>query len=149
MTQRLSVQDLPHKYQEQVSAQIHGHAVHRAVNPAKPVVRQKASGMNRLEASFHDYLKSLKTYSWIYPQSVTLLLANGVRYTPDFVCARFLSDSCGFVFVAYETKGFMRDDAGVKIKCAATMFPWIEFHLVTRKKGQWVIQKIEQGPVTP
>ena len=35
MTQRLSVQDLPHKYQEQVSAQIHGHAVHRAVNPAK------------------------------------------------------------------------------------------------------------------
>jgi hypothetical protein len=42
----------------------------------------------------------------------------------------------------YETKGFMRDDAIVKIKTAAKQFPMFTFVLVTRKKksegGAWV-----------
>lgn len=147
MTGRLTLADLPASYQEQVVRQLHppqlGHAAMHATNPSKPVVRQKAAGMNKTEAAFHRYLVEQRLFTWIYPQSVTLLLANGVRYTPDFVCSN------GQEFVAYETKGFMRDDASVKIKCAATMFPWISFHLVTRKKTQWQIQKIMPGPVTP
>jgi len=43
---------------------------------------------------------------------------------------------------AYEVKGFMRDDAAVKLKVAASLYPWIKFHLVTRKKGEWIIQEV-------
>lgn len=41
----------------------------------------------------------------------------------------------------HETKGFMRDDAAVKLKVAARMFPWFVFKLVRRKKGAWLISR--------
>lgn len=36
-----------------------------------------------------------------------------------------------------------RDDAAVKLKVAARTFPWIAFHLVTKRKGGgWDIQAV-------
>jgi hypothetical protein len=42
----------------------------------------------------------------------------------------------------------MRDDAAVKIKVAATAFPWITFHLVTKLPGGgaagWSISEVQK-----
>ena len=86
------------------------------------------AGMNKLEARFAMMLEAQKRssdiYSWEY-EKVTLKLAHDTRYTPDFmVIGRF-----GAVEF-YETKGFMRDDARVKLQTAASMFPYFKFYLV-------------------
>ncbi len=45
---------------------------------------------------------------------------------------------------AYETKGFMRDDAAVKIKVAASSpaYRWIKFHLASRCKSGWSVELV-------
>jgi len=56
-----------------------------------------------------------------------LRLANKTFYTPDF----FVITEEHMEF--HETKGWMRDDANVKLKVAATRFPWFRFILVTKE----------------
>ncbi len=107
------------------------------------LLKQDTKGPNKLEQEFHAFLRE----EWkpdeclIYAQGLTLMLANGVRYTPDFVVV----DAADKV-LAFETKGFMRDDAGVKVKVAARVFPWIKFHLVTKRRkkdgGGWAIEEV-------
>jgi hypothetical protein len=57
----------------------------------------------------------------------TFKLADDTRYTPDFWC--LMAD--GTVEI-HEVKGFMEDDALVKIKVAASMFP--EFRFLSMSK---------------
>lgn len=106
------------------------------VEPKKGKIRQNANGLNKTEQAFYDELKLMANCT-VFPQSITLKLANGLRYTPDFM----LVSPFG-TWWAYETKGFMRDDANAKLKMAAAKFPMIKFHLVTRKAGQWQVQTV-------
>jgi hypothetical protein len=101
-----------------------------------PKLSKDVSKLNKLERDWMGQLAFVKGVSHIYPQVITLKLADDCRYTPDFVV---ILDG---KLVAYETKGFMRDDALVKLKVAARTFPWIDFILVTRKKGTWFQQLI-------
>lgn len=109
--------------------------------PVAGRLRQKqGNGLNKTEAAFLAYLQASDQYADILPQSVTLLIANGCRYTPDFLA---VDQSLGSsALTAYEVKGFMRDDAGVKLKVAASKYPWIKFILVWRKAGAWQMQEI-------
>lgn len=106
------------------------------VTPAKNRLRQKSGQkLNKTERAFFEYLCANYDPRKIRAQAVTLLLCNGVRYTPDFTHL-----DCR---LAWETKGFMRDDAAVKIKMAASVYPEFKFYLVTRNKGgEWCIQEI-------
>lgn len=93
--------------------------------------------LNKLERA---WLQELRRRTVPYPtrhvliQAITLKLAFDTRYTPDFAIA----DVCGGV-TFYETKGpQFWDDAKVKLKVSARMFPCFIFFLVTRSKdGQW------------
>ena len=87
--------------------------------------------MNKLESEFYTQLQ-LAGWPTILIQSLKFRLGNGVGFTPDFVCVGH-----DMKLRAYETKGFMRDDAGVKIKVAAFQYPWISWRLVWKNKGQW------------
>jgi hypothetical protein len=69
---------------------------------------------------------------WFKFEGMTLKLADDTRYTPDF--AVMLADG---LIECHETKGFLRDDALVKIKVAAAQFPF-KFRMFSRKRGQWV-----------
>lgn len=102
----------------------------------KQRLRQKTGEkLNKTETAFLEWLRARFPKESIRAQAVTLVLGNGVRYTPDFTS---LKDG-----LAWETKGFMRDDAAVKIKIAASLYPEIRFHLVTKRKGgDWDIQVI-------
>ncbi len=118
--------------------------------PKKRLRQQQGDGLNATERAFGLHVHSQHHGSAILPQSITLKLANGVRYTPDYFAVEVVADhTCDrdcHIIHAYEVKGFMRDDAAVKLKIAARVYPWIKFHLVTKKKkkdgGGWNIQEI-------
>lgn len=108
---------------------------------AKKRLRQNTKGMNKTEAAFNEFLQAHSPEARIYVQGVTLLICNGVRYTPDFFVRHPAGDQH-----AYEVKGFMRDDAAVKLKVAASAYPWIQFYLATKRKlkdgGGWIVQHV-------
>lgn len=104
------------------------------VKPTERRLRQNSSGLNKTEAQYLAILEML--HDQVFSQSITLKLGNGVRYTPDF-CVW----SEGRM-IAYEVKGFMRDDAAVKIKVAASRFPDIKFFLVWKTDGMWHQQEV-------
>ena len=108
-----------------------------AQKPKAPqLLRQKAKGPNKLEAAFAAVLRAENPGVQIREQAVTLLLANNCRYTPDMMIVE------PGRLEAYETKGHMRDDASVKLKVAASVWPQITFWLVWRKAGVWHRQRI-------
>lgn len=104
-------------------------------------LRQSSKGPNKTEAAFAAYLRAESCSNGdrpLFEQSVTLKLANGLRYTPDIF--RPLPTP-----VFFEVKGFMRDDAAAKIKMAASLHRWATFYLVSRRGrtcGGWDIQQI-------
>jgi hypothetical protein len=90
-----------------------------------------ARGMNKTERRYANHLDMLKRQGvvlWWAFEAVKLKLAPNTHYTPDFLVLR----PGGFEF--HEVKGFWRDDARVKIKVAAVMFP-IPFLAVRWAKG--------------
>jgi hypothetical protein len=64
-------------------------------------------------------------------EPIKLRLADRTFYTPDFMVIR--DDQIEF----HEVKGFWEDDARVKIKVAAEMFPEFLFVAVMYKKREW------------
>ena len=109
---------------------------------SKPRIRQDRGGLNRTEAEFRDYLAT--TYCGtdrIMREGLGFRIGNGCVYWPDFV----VPSSCNRSHV-YEVKGFMRDDAAVKLKVAASKFPTFKFFLVTKRAkklgGGWDIQEV-------
>lgn len=101
--------------------------------PFKPVIVQSTdeANLNKLERAWLLTMRARRLEN-IGIQNITLKLADRCRYTPDF------SAIVNGEFTFFETKGFFRDDAKVKIKSAARIFRWAKFVLVEKKKGQWV-----------
>lgn len=87
--------------------------------------------LNKTEKAYWEYLKLLGDV-WFGAQCITLKLADDTRYTCDF----FALDKLGNLR-AIEVKGFWRDDAKVKIKVAARMFPFIQFFVAKKKEYGW------------
>lgn len=83
--------------------------------------RLRAGVMNGTEAAYAQTLEMRRRagdVAWFKFEGVTLKLADGCRYTPDF--AVMLADG---TLEMHEVKGFWTDDARVKIKVAAESFP--------------------------
>ncbi|MBZ0266253.1 DUF1064 domain-containing protein [bacterium] len=92
--------------------------------------------MNKLEARYAQHLRLLQHNAEIHSfcfERHNLKLADRTYYRPDF--AVMLPDG---KIEFHEVKGFMRDDANVKIKVAAQQFPHNVFRLVQwDKKMGW------------
>lgn len=95
--------------------------------------------MNKTEMLFCEHLartklidKDMVAFRF---EPLKFKLAPKTFYTPDFLVIR---KSC---FEIYEVKGFWRDDARVKIKVAAKLFPWFKWYAVQLKKKQWVYEE--------
>ena len=110
--------------------------------PAKAKARMPGNGrtyetdiMNQMEARYAGYLDRLKhggkVVAWAY-EAVKLRLANRTFYTPDFLVV--MAD--GSIEI-HEVKGHWEDDARVKIKVAARMYPWFHFRAVKSVRGDW------------
>jgi hypothetical protein len=118
----------------------------RALGLRSPPARERpADGMNGLERSFRDRLDAAlhrRAISVYWREGIKLRLAGRTWYTPDFAVYTWAD---GFTLV--EVKGYMREDAAVKIKVAATLFPYWKFLLVYRqdRTGWRVYEVTERG----
>lgn len=157
MPSRIDIGSLPAKYQAQAAAQLGkpGAKPLQATRSSQPLategaimLRQSGAGMNKTEALFLAHLQATFPGAWIEREPVALKLGNGVRYNPDFLVHEPADNTAGESWpaqlTAYEVKGHMRDDAAVKIKVAASRFPFIRFVLVWRssRAGGWAMQTI-------
>jgi len=105
-----------------------------------PQVQADVARLNKTERAFLAHLQAtLPPGAWIGTQTHTLKLAERCRYTPDFTT---LAED-GARLVMWEVKGFWRDDALVKIKTAARLYPYYQFIAAQRKKGEWVLQEFK------
>jgi len=107
--------------------------------PSNRAVGYEADRMNKLEAKYAAHLELLrqagKIVFWRF-ESVKFRLANLTWFTPDFYIMR----PDGSIEI-HETKGFMEDDANVKIKAVAEQFPELLFVLVRWVKGEWEFKR--------
>lgn len=104
--------------------------------------RLKAGAMNKTEAAYAAHLDGLARSGvvvWHKFEGVKLRLADNTFYSPDF--AVMLADGR---MQMHEVKGFWQDDARVKIKVAADLYPF-EFIAVRAKAkkdgGGWAIEE--------
>ena len=93
--------------------------------------RHVAGEMNKTEAAYYAELCRRTDLLSIEFETRRLTLAPRTTYRPDFWCIR--KDGTE---EAHEVKGHMEDDAAVKLKVAAVMFPDVEFYLVRRSASR-------------
>jgi hypothetical protein len=101
--------------------------------------------MNRTEAVYAKVLEAQRQNgelkAWKF-EPMRLILAPKTTYCPDFMVVD-LNDEIEL----HEVKGFWRDDARVKIKVAATAFPWFRFLVVykepKKRGGGWRWEEVK------
>jgi hypothetical protein len=96
--------------------------------------RLKTGVMNKTEAAYAQRLQLMQNHGtilWWRFEAMKLRLADNTFYTADFVV--LAQDS---VVELHEVKGFMRDDAAVKIKVAAAIYPF-RFFIVRKGTSGW------------
>ncbi len=102
--------------------------------------RPVAGKMNKTEAHYACRLdllvKAGEIEAFIF-EGIKFRLAASTFYTPDFIVVY-----PGHIEV-HEVKGFWHDDARVKIKVAAAMFPWFRFCAVRKAKNEWQYEYFE------
>lgn len=97
--------------------------------------RLKAGAMNRTEQAYANVLASNSDVTWFKFEGLKLRLADNTFYSPDFAVLR----ASGEIEI-HEVKGFWQDDARVKIKIAADMYPF-KFIAVKYKNKQWIYEE--------
>lgn len=100
--------------------------------------RRDPGQMNKLESKYAAHLEARKlageVAEWHY-EAVKFKLADKTHYTPDFMV--MLSDG---TIEFHEAKGFWREDARIKIKVAARMYPF-RFVAITKSKQGWSFEE--------
>lgn len=105
-------------------------------------IRRAPGEMNKLEAQYAAHLDVLKhagEVRWYGFEAVKFRLAENTSYTPDFLV---MTDDNGLI-ECHEVKGpykktyFCEDDAKVKIKVAAAMFPFVFVIVWPCKQHGW------------
>lgn len=100
------------------------------MKPIMPITK-----MNKTEFRYAQNLELLKRAGVIMDYRFDVLnfrLAEKTFYKPDFIVVT--KDE----FQIHEVKGFWQDDALVKFKVAADMYPWFRWKAVQWIKGKWV-----------
>lgn len=97
--------------------------------------RHVAGVMNKLEAAYDEHLQLLQREGrvvWYRFESVKLKLAKNTHLTVDF----FVMNAAGEL-EAHEVKGYWEEDARVKVKVAAEMYPFRFLAIQRADDGGW------------
>lgn len=94
--------------------------------------RLKTGAMNRTEAAYAAHLEAREDVIWFKFEGAKLRLADNTFLSPDFMVLK----RDGHLEM-HEVKGFWQDDARVKIKVAADIYPFqfIAVQAVPKSKG--------------
>ena len=105
--------------------------------------RLKQGQMNKTESAYVERLERLKMVGeilWYKFEGIKFRLADNTFYTPDFM---IMTNACEII--VHEVKGYMMDDANVKVKVAAELYPF-RFFIVRKQKikdgGGWDIREV-------
>lgn len=105
--------------------------------------RLKAGERNKTEAKYEAYLEKQKLAGEVLSycfEPLHLRLADKTFYKPDFLV---LNKACEVEF--HEVKGsryIFQDDAKVKVKVAAKLFPYFRFRVAyPQKGGTWEMEE--------
>lgn len=104
-------------------------------SPSKSTVEIK---LNQTETFRLEYLRRCKI-SALGIQAITLRLANRLKFSPDF----HYIDAQGRLTFEDVKGGHVWEDSRIKIKQAASLYPWAKFLVVTRSFGDWDIEEIK------
>lgn len=110
-------------------------------------VSHRPGKMNELEARYAALLEAMKgrgiVLDWSF-EPITFRLAGNTRYTPDFL----VQHPSGLIEFC-EVKGHWREDARVKWKVVADLFPMFVFSAATPRAkkagGGWRIEYARKG----
>ncbi len=108
------------------------------MNRFAKIARHKPGVMNKTEAAYAARLDLLLRAGEILRyefEAAKFKLAPSTFYTPDFMVI-----AADDVIEFHEVKGFWEDDARVKIKVFAAMYPF-RVKAITLKKKEWVTEE--------
>lgn len=91
---------------------------------------------SKWEAEYGFWLATLlgvDAIAWWSYECFKLRLADGAYFTPDFPVLTSHGD-----LVMREVKGHWREAARLRVKVAASQFPWLRIEIISKQKGQWV-----------
>ena len=101
-------------------------------------------GMNRTEERYADHLALLKAAGRIanyWYESLKFRLADRTWYAPDFLV--MLPDGS---LELHEVKGYMEEDAAVKLKVVSELYWAFPLRLVREAKGgTWNVTDVSEG----
>ena len=106
--------------------------------------RLKSGTMNATETRYAEHLDAERHHgriAWFKFEGVKLRLADACFYSPDFAVCR--ADGA---IEMHEVKGMWTDDARVKIKVAAEMYPFKFVAIRAQSKkagGGWAVEAFE------
>jgi len=133
-----------------LNPEFYGRGSQSAALPSKPLISNPSAitslsvsqsndelKLNKTEAQYYRFLKLLR-HQFVGVQCMTLKLGDDCRYTADFLVLNQEGK-----LEAHEVKGFMREDALVKLKVAARMYRFINFFLVKKTKTEWDIKPVK------
>jgi len=96
-----------------------------------PIIRENPRGMNKTEDAYAWVLEAMKKSGEIKDyrfESINLRMADRTYYRPDFLVVFHTH------FEIHEIKGgFVQDDAMVKFKATAELFPWFKWKMIQGK----------------
>ncbi len=104
--------------------------------------RLKTGAMNKTEQAYAATLDARRhagEVAWFKFEGIKLRLADNTFYSPDF--AVMLADGS---LEMHEVKGYWQDDARVKIKIAAEMYPmrFVAIQVKPKKEGGgWAVEE--------
>ena len=103
-----------------------------------PIADTITDRMNKTEARYFQFLRSSgDPVLSIEFEAMTFRLGQDCRYTPDFMVVRH--DRIEY----HEVKGgYIREDAAVKIKAAASRWPWFVWYLAVWKDKRWTVKEV-------
>lgn len=112
------------------------------------VIRLPKPRMNKTETAWASVLATRKSlleiHDW-YFESIKLRLADRTWYAPDFFVFVVPPYGASVRFEVHEVKGHWREDARVKFKVAAELYPCFRFMAVQRVKGEWLEERVGPG----
>jgi hypothetical protein len=119
-----------------------GQVIRQSRRESQPIRQAKKKQPNkterRFEIEFLEPWKHEKSIADYYFEEIKLKLANGVLYIPDYAVIEEIG-----ALTIYEVKGgFIREDAKIKLKVAASQFKHFKFYLAQYDKGEWAITRV-------
>ena len=133
-------------------SELEAHKAKQVATPQKPIKKARAkgkaraTGMNKTEAAYARFLEAEKAAGnilWWKFEPIGLRLADKTFYHPDFMV--MAADGSLEIHEVKGRKGdsyYCMDDAKVKIKVAASIFPMVFSIIWPQKTGGWCKEQI-------